>query len=136
MMRRVLLSLLSAPLIAAPAAAADTVLSPAEFQRMSEGKTMYFSRGGQVYGAEQFYTRRRSLWQFSDGQCDHGSWHPKGSYICFVYDQNPDPQCWHFLRRADGRFAARSEGATAEFDILLDHTDDRPLDCKGPDIGV
>ena len=119
----------------APAVAQDLV-SPQEFQRMSEGKTMYFSRGGRFYGAEQFYTRRRSLWQFADGECDHGEWYAEGDYICFVYEQNPGPQCWHFLRRGPNRFAARAEGTSEEFDILLENVDEKPLDCKGPAIGA
>ena len=117
-------------------ASAETLVSPSEFQAMSEGRTMYFSRGGQVYGAEQFYTRRRSLWQFSDGECDNGEWYAEGSYICFVYDQNPGPQCWHFLRKEGGSFAARLRGSTEEFDIYLDRVDEEPLDCKGPSVGA
>lgn len=133
--------LLGTPVLAlafacAPFANAEDIVSPSEFQRLSEGKTLYFSRGGRFYGAEQFYTRRRSLWQFADGDCDNGEWYAQGDFICFVYDQNPTPQCWHFLRRGNDRFAARAEGTTEEFDILLETVDEEPLDCKGPDIGA
>lgn len=115
---------------------AQEIVSPSEFQRMSEGKTLYFSRGGRFYGAEQFYTRRRSLWQFADGECDEGEWFARQDFICFVYDQNPTPQCWQFLRLGPDSFAARAEGASEEFDILLDRVDESPLDCKGPATGV
>lgn len=115
---------------------ADSLVSPDEFEAMSQGKTMHFQRGGKVYGSEQFYKGRQSLWQFADGECEHGRWYADGNYICFVYELNPTPQCWHFLRRDDGSFAARAEGATEEFDILLDFIDEEPLDCKGPSVGA
>ncbi|MEM6620472.1 MAG: hypothetical protein AAF631_14410, partial [Pseudomonadota bacterium] len=112
---RVLLSLLA---LASPAAA-ETIVSPEAFQRMSEGRTMTFSRGGEFYGAEQFYTRRRSLWQYADGTCTDGEWYAEGDYICFVYEESPVPQCWHFIEKPGG-FAARARGAEEAFDILLD----------------
>lgn len=127
---------LCAPIATAAQVAGERIVPPAEFRALSEGKTLHFSRGGQFYGAEQFYTRRRSLWMFSDGECDHGEWYAEGDYICFVYEREPVPQCWHFLQREDGGYAARARGSTPEFDIFLERIDDEPLDCKGPEVGA
>lgn len=127
--------LLAATLLALPANA-ETIVSPSEFQNMSEGKTLYFSRNGEYYGAEQYYTRRQSLWQFSNGECEHGRWFAQGDQICFVYEDSLEPVCWNFLQRDDGSFVARADGSDAAFDLLLERTDDEPLECKGPAIGA
>ena len=125
------------PMMLAVPVSAQTIVSPSEFEELSAGKTLYFSRGGRFYGAEQFYRSRRSLWMFADGECEHGQWYAaENNYICFIYEENPNEQCWHFLRRDGGGFAARAEGATEEFDIFLDRVDEEPLDCKGPAIGA
>jgi len=116
-------------------ATAEEIISPHEFEQMSRGKTLYFSRGGQLFGIEQFYRRHRSTWQFADGECDDGVWYPRDGLICFQYTKNPEPQCWHFLKTEDG-FVARAEGSTADQDLHLERVDQEPLDCKGPDVGV
>ena len=128
-------TLLALAILATPATA-ETLISPSEFQQMSEGKTLYFSQNGQYYGAEQYYTRREAIWQFSNGECQHGRWFPHGDLICFVYEDSLEPICWNFLRREDGTLAARVDGADDEFDLILDRTDTEPLECKGPSIGA
>jgi len=120
--------------LALPIQAQETV-SPREFQQLSEGKTLYFSRDGKLFGIEQYYKRRRSTWQFADGECDDGVWYPEGEYICFQYTKNPDIQCWTFLKTDKG-YVARAEGAEPEFDLFLHSVDQKPLDCKGPDVGA
>ena len=116
-------------------AGAETIISPQEFEALSTGKTLYFTRDGRRFGAEQFYTRRRSTWQYFDGECSDGVWYAQGDLICFVYKGNPEPQCWQFLKTADG-FVARAEGASPDFDITMSGIDNRPLDCKPPAVGV
>jgi hypothetical protein len=114
----------------------EKILSPTEFQRLSEGKSMYFSQDGFFFGAEQFYTRRRSLWQNSAKECLDGEWYAREDYICFEYGLDTDPACWHFYEKG-GSYYARSEGATsADFDIFMYNLDTKPLDCKGPDVGA
>lgn len=120
--------------LALPATAAE-IVTPEEFRAISEGKTLYFTRNGRLFGIEQFYKRRRSTWQFADGECDDGVWYPEGEYICFQYTKNPDAQCWTFLKTDDG-YVARPEGAGPESDLFLHSIDQKPLDCKGPDVGV
>ncbi len=117
------------------AAFAEEIVSPQEFKEISEGKTLYFTRNGQLFGIEQYYKRHRSTWQFADGECDDGVWYPDGDYICFQYTKNPDEQCWTFLKTDKG-YVARAGGAGPEFDLYLHSVDQKPLDCKAPDAGV
>lgn len=118
----------------APVGAQD-IVSPGEFQSMSEGKTLYFTRDGQLFGIEQFYTRHRSTWQDANGECSDGVWQAEGNLICFYYENNPDKQCWQFLKTADG-FAARAEGAAPDLDLTLSKVDTKPLNCLGPQVGA
>ena len=115
--------------------AAEEVVTPDEFQKLSESKTLYFTYNGELFGIEQFYKRRRSTWQYSDGECVDGTWHPDGDMICFAYKGEPEVQCWHFLKTEDG-YAARAEGADPELDLQLSFVDTTPLDCKGPSVGA
>ncbi len=114
---------------------AEEIVTPQEFKDISEGKTLYFSRDGRLFGIEQFYKRHRSTWQFADGECDDGVWYPQGDYICFQYTKNPDAQCWTFLKTDKG-YVARAQGAGPEFDLFLRSVDQEPLNCKGPDVGA
>ena len=113
----------------------ERIVTAEEFEALSTGKTLYFSRSSRFFGAEQFYTRRRSLWQNGAGQCLDGEWFAKDDLICFEYDQPTDPACWHFIEKSTG-YVARAEGEGPENDIFLYHTDTKPLDCKGPAIGA
>ena len=126
-----LISMASAPLLNAE----DRIVTPQEFQQLSEGKTMYFSQDGFFFGAEQFYTRKRSLWQNSAKECLDGEWYAKGDLICFEYGLETDPACWRFLKTGEG-YVARSEGSTADWDIFMYNIDTKPLDCKGPAVGA
>ena len=124
-------------LLASPMAMAEEFVSPSEFEAMSANQTQYFERGGEFYGAEQFFSDRTSLWQYGDGTCTRGTWYAQGDEICFVYEASPGPQCWHFTKR-NGNFYARiaglSEGDPSE--LRLSKVDDIPLPCPGPDIGA
>lgn len=122
-------------LILPTASFSETIVTPSEFEALSNGKTLYFSRNGQHFGAEQFYTRRRTLWQNGLKECLDGEWFAKQDMICFNYNTENDPQCWHFIKKSDG-YVARSEGSTAEFDIFMYNIDTKPLDCKGPSVGA
>jgi len=116
-------------------AVAEEIVTPQEFEALSSGKTLYFSRDGRLFGMEQFYKRHRSTWQFADGECDDGVWYPQDSFICFQYTKNTDPQCWHFLKTDNG-FTARAQGASPDQDLHLERVDQQPLDCKGPGVGA
>jgi hypothetical protein len=121
-------------LVAGPAAA--DLVDPDAFQAMSEGRTLHFTLDGAPFGAEQFFPGRRSLWRFADGTCEPGRWEARDAQICFVYDSDPTPICWHF-RDAGGAFAAHLVDAGAETGFRLDlaRVADEPLACPGPDVG-
>lgn len=114
---------------------AEEIVSPEEFKKLSEGKTLYFTYNGELFGIEQFYKRKRSTWQYSDGECVDGTWHAEEDLICFAYRGEPEVQCWHFLKTEEG-YAARAEGADPELDLKLSFVDTTPLDCKGPSVGA
>lgn len=115
--------------------AADTLITPEEFEEISKDKTLYFNSGGQFHGAEQYFDNRVVTWKFANGECDDGFWYPKDDAICFSYKTNPVPQCWHFLQTADG-LAARMIGADPSADLLLNFIDSKELLCKAPYLGA
>ncbi|WP_069299626.1 hypothetical protein [Neptunicoccus sediminis] len=124
---------LTAPLSAE--GSGETIITPDQFEALSTGKTLYFERNGRFFGAEQFYTRRRSLWMNGAKECLDGEWFAKNDLICFDYGTDLDPQCWHFIERS-GQYSARAEGESAAFDIHLYDIDNTPLDCQGPAVGA
>jgi hypothetical protein len=132
-LRLTLMASLAFPLMAR----AEEFLSASEFEEISTNITQYFSRSGQFYGAEQFFTGRKSVWQYSDGSCTYGEWYESGDAICFIYDATPIPQCWYITKR-DGTYYARIAGLSAgdPSELKLTKLDDEPLPCAGPDTGV
>lgn len=124
-------------LLLASGAFGETLVGPEEFQTLSEGKTLYFTRDGVNFGAEQFYKNRTSTWQYEDGTCIVGQWYPDADALCFVYDQQPIPQCWYMVRRDGSIYARLRELATGDpSELLLSHTDTNPVPCPAPDLGV
>ncbi|WP_371155282.1 hypothetical protein [Jannaschia sp. 2305UL9-9] len=132
---------LSLPLIlmlcGALPAAAERVVTPQEFEQMVHGKTLHFDRYGEPFGAEQYFTDKRVIWAFEGGQCQRGIWFAnRDDDICFVYDDDPAPQCWHFIEMDDGAFHARVVGALSTDDLVTSGVDEAALDCPLPDLGV
>ena len=129
--------LTAALLVAGAPTFSETIVGADEFQQLSEGKTQYFTRDGVEFGAEQFYKNRTSTWQYEDGTCTVGQWYPVGDAICFVYEEQPVPQCWHVVRR-DGNIYARLRGTAAGdvSELLMSHVDNKPVPCPAPDLGV
>ncbi|MEO0389038.1 MAG: hypothetical protein AAF281_16220 [Pseudomonadota bacterium] len=124
-------------LLLLPPALAAQIVPPAEFEALSAGKTLTFERNGVFYGAEQYGTRRDSLWQYSDTQCVEGIWFPAGDQLCFLYDGQTQAQCWLFERRGNDLFA-RLGGTPPEdtSEIRLSEISEEPLACPAPDLGV
>jgi hypothetical protein len=131
MFRLVLLSALAA----LPARAADAPMTAAEFERYATGKTLTYSIGGEIYGAEQYLPGRRVIWAFEGQECRRGIWYEQAGEVCFVYEHDGRPQCWRFTRGADGlraRFGEDPDGA--ELAAVQESTG--PLVCAGPDVGA
>ncbi|SFC98191.1 hypothetical protein [Tropicimonas isoalkanivorans] len=117
------------------AAAAEEPLTAEQFDARTQGRTLYFYSGGAAYGAERYHGNRQVTWTFLDGQCKEGHWYQDGQFICFVYDDLPDPQCWTFFdtgSRLRALFEDR-EGATELYEA---GETEEPLACVGPEVGV
>jgi hypothetical protein len=117
------------------ASAAEGPLSAEEFDTYTRGKTLFYGQNGQAYGAEIYLDNRRVRWSFLDGECKEGEWYEQGEQICFVYDDNPDPQCWTF-RLGDGGLIARFEDLSGSTDLYEADDIGEEMICLGPKIGV
>lgn len=132
-MRHILTLLLSLALT--PAAVAESPMSGAQFEAYVTGKTLYFGQNGASYGVEEYLPDRRVRWSFLDGQCKDGLWYEQADQICFVYEDNPTPQCWSFYREGTGLRAVFENDSSAT--ILYEaQQNDEPMICYGPDVGV
>lgn len=131
---------LSAPLLItltlfAGAAPAGEPMNAEAFDRYTRGKTLFYGQDGQTYGAEIYMDNRRVRWSFLDGQCKEGTWYEEGDQICFVYDDNPDPQCWSFSKK-NGRLTARFENLPNATQLYEAEDIGEEMVCLGPEIGV
>lgn len=112
-----------------------TPLTPEEFEARVTGKTFTYGFEGQPYGGEDYLPDRKVRWSFLDGRCKDGYWYSQGSEICFVYEDNPDPQCWIFYDRPGGLVAQFANND--EYQELYETGEtDEPLMCLGPEVGV
>ncbi|WP_299613843.1 hypothetical protein [uncultured Tateyamaria sp.] len=127
-------ALLTSLCLLATSAAADP-MTAAEFEAYVTGKTLYYGRSGEAYGAEIYHENRRVTWSFLDGECKEGRWYDEGPLICFVYEDRPDPQCWTFERGAGGLIATfENNPDSAELYEAQDVGEE--MICLGPKIGV
>jgi len=134
-------SLLLAATLALPALAqevtpvADAPMTGAEFEAYATGKTLSYAQDGVVWGSEQYLPGRKVIWAFTEDDCQYGQWYEDAGNICFLYDNDPDAQCWKFFREASGLRAIfmGADGGTALSEVAQSTT---PLNCPGPDVGV
>lgn len=122
-------------LICPQLAFAETILSPEEFEAFSENRTLYFSQSGQHYGTEQYFEGRIVTWKDSAGQCQNGFWVTSGDAICFYYEKDPDPHCWHVLQTTSG-ISVRLLGGDPIDDLNMTALDDQDIVCPAPFLGV
>ncbi|WP_319826397.1 hypothetical protein [Thalassovita sp.] len=121
-------------LIAAPAVA-ESPMTAQEFDAYTRGKTFYYAESGEPYGGEEYLDRRRVRWSFLDGKCKDGTWYEDAGHICFVYEDNPAPQCWTFYDRPGG-LVARFENNPSTTILYETRKTDEPMLCLGPEVGV
>ncbi len=116
-------------------AVADAPLTASEFEAYATGKTLSYAQDGVVWGSEQYLPGRRVIWAFTADQCQYGHWFEDRGNICFVYDNDPDTQCWRFFREASGLRAIfmGADGGTSLSEV---GQSSEPLSCPGPDVGV
>ncbi len=120
--------------LAAPTAAQD-LLSAEEFDAYTRGKTLFYGQNGRAYGAEIYYDNRRVEWSFLDGECKTGEWYEDRGLICFVYEDNPNPQCWSFTKGATGLIARFENNPNTTELYEADEIGEEML-CLGPKVGV
>ena len=118
-----------------PQATLGTPLTGAEFDAYATGKTLLYAAGGAVWGQEQYLPDRKVLWAFTDQPCEYGIWHEEGGAICFVYDGNPDPNCWLFYHGATGLVAQFLGSSGSDLLSEVGQTSE-PMHCPGPQVGV
>ncbi|MEM6310444.1 MAG: hypothetical protein AAF754_10370 [Pseudomonadota bacterium] len=109
-------------------------MSADEFERYTEGKTLTYVENGFAYGVEEYLPGRRVRWSFLDGRCSDGVWYEEAGGICFVYENNPDPQCWSFRASPRG-LVADFIGDDAPRLYEAQNLDEEML-CLGPEVGV
>ena len=105
------------------------------FDRYTRGKTLFYGQNGEAYGAEIYLDNRRVKWSFLDGQCKDGTWYEDGGQICFVYEDNPEPQCWAFTND-NGRLIARFQNDPGATELYEAQDVGEEMICLGPEIGV
>lgn len=115
-------------------ALANAQMSAEAFEQYTQGKTLTYVENGMAYGVEEYLPGRRVRWSFLDGRCSDGVWYEEAGGICFVYEDNPDPQCWVF--------SAGPRGLVADFigddapRLYEAQSLDEEMLCLGPEVGV
>lgn len=110
-------------------------MTATEFDTYTRGKTLYYGLSGTPYGAEVYHENQRVQWSFLDGHCKEGRWYAADGLICFVYEDNPEPQCWSFVKGPRG-LVARFENDPMQTELYEADESDSPLMCLGPEVGV
>lgn len=131
--RPLLLALLFA-LGSTPARAEDP-MSAAEFEAYTTGRSLVFGFEGQAYGGEDYLPGRRVRWSFLDGRCQDGSWYQEGDAICFDYQGQDGPVCWHFFATPGGLSADLLNAEPPQILYEIGEADE-PLLCFGPEVGA
>lgn len=128
------LALAALALVALPAAA-ETPITPGEFEAHVTGKTVTYRQFETIFGIEEYLPDRKVRWSVAPNECLYGSWYPSGQDICFVYEDNPTPACWTFWLR-DGALVALSVLAEPGQELHEIASSTQPLPCPGPDVGA
>lgn len=119
----------------AGAVVAQPPMTAQEFDDYTRGKTLFYGENGVAYGAEEYLDNRRVIWSFLDGECKSGEWYEQADQICFVYEDNPDPQCWTFHKEG-GRLIARFQNSPGTTELYEASDLNEEMICLGPRIGV
>ena len=121
--------------LAGLAAETGRPMTGAEFEAATTGRTLYYNSAGQAYGVEQYLPGRRVIWAFVGDDCRKGNWYENQEQICFVYEDNTDPQCWLFYQTPAG-LTARSLGFPDSAPLIAVEQSPEAMACLGPNVGV
>ena len=116
-------------------AQANPTMSAEEFDAYTRGKTFFYESGGEAYGAEEYLDNRRVIWTFLDGRCQYGEWFERGPSICFIYENQPEEQCWSFTQTSAG-LIAQFENDPDALELYEVEQTSESLACMGPDVGA
>ncbi|MGR3758623.1 hypothetical protein ACUXV3_00600 [Roseobacteraceae bacterium NS-SX3] len=133
-MRLSLIPLLAALTLPAVPGAAQT-MNGEQFDRYTQGRTLFYGFDGTAYGVERYLPGRRVIWSFLDGKCQEGIWYEEAGQICFLYEDRSDPQCWSFSLTPDG-LTARFENDPEATELYEAEDIGEEMICHGPDVGV
>ena len=130
-----MLMMLLAAVLVTVQAAAQTALTAEDFDNYTRGKTLYYGFEGAPYGVERYLDGRRVIWSFLDGICKNGIWYEDNGQICFIYEDQPDPQCWTFSEGPNG-LTAQFENDPEQTELYEAQDIGEKMLCYGPDVGV
>ena len=116
-------------------AGAAEPMNAERFDAYTRGKTLFYGQNGEAYGAEVYLDNQRVRWSFLDGKCKDGTWYEEDGQICFIYEDNPDPQCWAF-HEEQRQLIARFENLPGATELYEARDVDQDMICLGPEIGV
>lgn len=108
-------------------------ISAAQFDAYSEGKTLFYAESGQVWGSEHYMPNHQVMWAFTGQDCEYGQWYDDHGAICFVYEGNPNPNCWHFYLGSTGLVAKFLSGSSLLSEV---GQTSEPMQCAGPQVGA
>ena len=117
------------------AAQAEPLLTADEFDTLTLGRTMTWAEFGQIYGVEQYLPGRRVRWTVLGDDCKLGHWYPEGSAICFLYEDDPEPNCWDISLSSGGMQAEFLTDPPGTEPVVVEETHE-PIPCFGPEVGV
>lgn len=121
--------------IFANAAVAETPMTGAEFDADVTGKTVTYDYGNGLFGTEEYLPDRRVRWAFEGDSCIYGTWYQAEDQICFLYENDPTPQCWLYFLEG-GAIRGRYMGPGGGWEINESARTTQGLSCAGPDVGV
>lgn len=119
----------------ATSAHADPLLTADEFDALTLGRTMTWAEFGQVYGVEQYLPDRQVRWTVVGDECKLGHWYPEGDAICFVYEDDPEPNCWAISVSGSGMQAYFLGDPPQTEPVIVEETHES-MPCFGPEVGV
>ena len=125
----------AALLLAAGPALAEVPLTGAEFDALTQGRSLSWAEFGTVYGVEQYLTDRKVRWAAVGKDCKLGHWYEDGPAICFQYEDDIEPDCWIIARDGSGFSARYTTNPPESEPVVVAETPDPPA-CFGPKVGA
>ena len=113
------------------ASIAQEVVSPEDYVRSAEGKTITYRTVGtdRLLGVEQYLGDGRTIWRARGEPCTFGQISFHGPQLCFTYETEGVTSCW-LPFRIDGQLHARSVSVLGSVVYRAEESTE-PLECDG-----